>query len=79
MRYTTIIIERIQSLCAERGLSINKLANMSGLKQSTLDNIMRGLTKNPGIQTLHKIANGLSMTLAELLDIEELNNFSFDE
>ena len=29
--------------------------------------------------TLHKVANTFGMTLAEFLDFEELNAFSFDE
>ncbi len=41
--------------------------------------MMSGTTKSPGIVWLHKIANAFNMTLAEFLDFEELNNFSFDE
>ena len=40
------------------------------IKQSTLDNIVRGLTKNPRVKTLHKIALAFNMTLAEFLDFE---------
>jgi len=49
------------------------------MKQSTLDNIVRGITKNPGIKTLHKLALALNMTLAEFLDFEELNSYSFED
>ncbi|MBQ2057839.1 MAG: helix-turn-helix transcriptional regulator, partial [Oscillospiraceae bacterium] len=49
MEYSEIIVRRIRSLCAERGISINKLAAMSDVKQSTLDNIVRGLTQNPRV------------------------------
>ncbi len=52
---------------------------MSGVRQSTLDNLMRGNTKNPGIISLHKIANAFNMTLAEFLDFEELNEYSFED
>jgi transcriptional regulator with XRE-family HTH domain len=52
---------------------------MSNVKQSTLDNIVRGLTKNPGAKTLHRIALAFNMTLAEFLDFEELNAYGFDE
>ncbi|MBQ8550026.1 MAG: helix-turn-helix transcriptional regulator [Clostridia bacterium] len=77
MEYVTIIKKRIRFLCDKRGISINKLANMSDVKQSTLDNIMQGVSKNPGIKTLHKIANAFNMTVAEFLDFEELNDYSF--
>lgn len=50
---------------------------MSGVKQSTLDNIMRGITKNPGVKTVHKVATAFNMTLSEFLDFKELNDYSF--
>ena len=79
MEYSEIYVKRIRSLCKERNFSINYLANISDVKQSTLDNIMRGLTKNPRIKTLHKIALAFNMTLSEFLNFEELNTFSFDD
>ena len=79
MEYYQIIANRIANLCKERYLSINKLAKMSDVKQSTIDNIMHGSSKNPGVQTLHKIAFTFNMTLAEFLDFNELNDYSFDD
>jgi transcriptional regulator with XRE-family HTH domain len=79
MIYSEIIVRRIETLCKQRGIAYNKLATMCGLNQSTIDNIVRGVTKDPRIQTLHHIALGLNMTLAEFLDFKELNDFSFDE
>ena len=79
MEYSDLYVQRIRSLCRKRGIAINKLATMSGVKQSTLDNIVRGLTKNPKVKTLHKIAIAFNMTFAEFLDFDELNSYSFDE
>ena len=79
MQYHAIYVQRIRALCRERGISINRLAVISNVRQSTLDNIMRGLSKNPRVSTLHKIALVFNMTLAEFLDFKELNEFSFDE
>ena len=79
MEYYQIIANRILALCKERGFSINKLARMSNVRQSTIDNIMHGASRNPGIQTLHKIALTFNMTLSEFLDYPELNEFSFDD
>ena len=55
MDYANIYVKRIRSLCETRGISINKLATMSNVKQSTLDNIMRGLTKNHGSKRCTKL------------------------
>ena len=79
MEYYQIIANRIINLCKERNFSINKLAKMSNMRQSTIDNIMHGSSKNPGVQTLHKIALTFNMTLAEFLDFPELNEFSFED
>lgn len=77
MEYYELFVYRIRSLCKERGIAINKLATMSGVRQSTLDNIVRGNTRNPRIKTLHKIANTFNMTVSEFLDFKGLNDFSF--
>lgn len=79
VEYSQIIVNRIESLCASRGISVNKLAEMSGVSQSTLDNLVGGKTFNPKIRTLHKIALAFSMTVSEFLDYKELNEYSFDE
>ena len=79
MNYSDLYVKRIRELCNKRGISINKLANMSDVKQSTLDNIMRGITKSPGAKTLHKTALAFNMTLSEFLDFDALNKFSFED
>ena len=79
MEYSQIYACQISKLCKARGITINRLAVISDVKQSTLDNIMRGLTKNPGVRTMHKIALAFNMTLAEFLDFDELNDYSFDD
>lgn len=79
MEYSEVYVKLIKSLCKQRGIAINKLATMSDVKQSTLDNIVRGLTKNPRVKTLHKLAIAFNMTLAEFLDFNELNEYSFED
>lgn len=79
MTYGEIYAKRICSLCKKRGISINQLARMSNVRQSSIDNIVNGRTRNPGVVNLHKIASALNMTLAEFLDFKELNDFSFDD
>mgnify|MGYP003426315320 FL=1 len=79
MEYSEIYVKRIKSLCKQRGFAINKLATMSGVNQSTLDNIVRGITKDPRVKTLHKVAIAFNMTLAEFLDFDELNDYSFED
>lgn len=77
--YAHILVDRILSLCKSKGLSINKLSEMSGVSQSTLDNLINGKTFNPRIRTLHRIALAFSMTVSEFLDYQSLNEYSFED
>ena len=79
MTYSDVIIKRLTDLCAERKITINKLATLSGITQSTVENLMKGKTKNPKLKTLHKLAIGLDMTVSMLLDFPEMNETVFDD
>lgn len=79
MDYSDIYALRIRQLCKDRKITINKLATLAGLKQSTIDNIIRGKSKNPKVRTLHRIANVFGMTLSEFHDFPELNDYSIDD
>jgi transcriptional regulator with XRE-family HTH domain len=79
MTYSKVIAKRISSLCKEQGITINKLATLSGMKQSTLDNVIKGNTKSPGLRTLHRISQGFGITISELLDFPEINETLFKD
>jgi len=79
MTYSDAIINRLSELCAKKDITTNRLATLSGITQSTVDNIMKGITKNPGLKTLHKLAVGLDMTVSELLDFPEMNETAFED
>lgn len=49
------------------------LATLSGIRQSTVENIMSGKTKNPKLKILHELVLGLGITVSELLDFPEMN------
>ena len=63
--------ERILELCRERDISINKLCTMSGVTQSTVNNIVSGRNKSVTISTIKKLCDGLEITLVEFFDTEE--------
>ena len=52
---------------------------MSGVSQSTLDNFVNKRTFNPRISTLLQIALAFGMTVAEFLDFQALNDYSFED
>ena len=65
MRVAEAIAKRILNLCEERNISINKLARMSGLTQSTVQSIIGGKSKNPKILTVVRICDSLNIRLEE--------------
>ena len=79
MTYSDVIIRRLATLCQQKGITVNKLATLSGITQSTVENIMNGKTKNPKLKTLHRLSIGLDMTISELLDFPEMNETTFDD
>lgn len=79
MTYSDVIILRLTNLCNEKNITINKLATLSGITQSTVENIMSGKTRNPKLKTLHKLAIGLGMTVSELLNFPEMNETIFED
>ena len=78
-QYAQILVNRILALCKSRGISVNKLSEMSGVSQSTIDNLVNGKTFNPRICTLHRIALAFGMTVSEFLNFKDLNDFSFED
>ena len=65
---------RILRLCAERSITINKLATMSALPPSSVKNILYGKSTDPKISTIKKICDGLDMTLIDFFDALEFEN-----
>ena len=59
------VVRRILELCEERKISLNKLADMSGVTQSTLNNIVSGRNKSTTVSTVKKLCYGLEITVDE--------------
>ena len=65
---------RIRQLCAQRNMTPNALAYLTGVSQSTIKSILNGESKNPGTATVKKICDGLGMTLGEFFSTPEFDN-----
>ncbi len=57
------IKERILQLCDERGMSVNKLCTISGVTQSTVNNIVSGRNNSTTVSTIKKLCDGLEVSL----------------
>lgn len=57
--------QRIVDLCQQRNISLNRLSSMSGLTQSTLNNIVSGRNNSATVSTIKKLCDGLGITIEE--------------
>lgn len=66
--------ERILELCREKDISINKLCTMSGVTQSTVNNIVSGRNNSATISTIKKLCDGLDISIEEFFRSELFQN-----
>ena len=59
------IRSRIFELCKERNISINKLSTISGVTQSTVNNIISGRNNTTTVSTIKKLCDGLDITIKD--------------
>lgn len=62
--------ERIIELCQENRITVNKLATISGITQSTLNNIVSGRNNSATVATIKKICDGLNITIQDFFNAE---------
>lgn len=65
---------RIEDLCRERSITINALANLSGITQSTLNNIISGRNNSTTISTIKKICDGLELLIEDFFACDLFRN-----
>lgn len=61
---------RILELCIENKITINKLATISGITQSTLSNIVGGRNNSTTVSTIKKLCDGLNISIRDFFASE---------
>lgn len=74
MNIGTAVKERILELCNERGITVNKLATISGVTQSTLSNIISGRNNSTTVSTVKKLCDGLDISISEFFSSPIFDN-----
>lgn len=64
------VSHRIQELRMDRGMSVNALAGICGICQSSLHSILKGYQENISISMIQKICDGLEINLTEFFSSE---------
>ena len=67
------VIKRIDEICSERGMAVNKLANLSGITPSTVYSVFDTDRKDIGIVLIKKICDGLEITLNDFFTSDIFN------
>ena len=74
-----VLIDRINSLCKERGISYYALSYKAAVPLATILHIMNGTTKNPGIFTIIKLCEGLDTSLEEFFGVDDFRKMCRDD
>lgn len=65
---------RIVDLCKERSITVNALANLSGITQSTLNNIVSGRNNSTTVSTIKKLCDGLDILIEDFFACDLFRN-----
>jgi transcriptional regulator with XRE-family HTH domain len=70
MRIGEAVRQRIIELCRQQELTVNRLSNISGVTQSTVNNIVSGRNRSATVSTIKKLCDGLGITIQEFFASE---------
>jgi DNA-binding XRE family transcriptional regulator len=60
--------QNIEQFCAEREITVNALSESIGVRNSTINAILKGRSNNPSIQLLVSIAAFFNITVDDLIN-----------
>ena len=69
-----MIVKRFNELCEINNITINELANISGVTPSTAYSMMDASRRDVSIRTIKKFCDGLEITLGEFFSTEDFDN-----
>ncbi len=73
MKVKDVVVKRFCELCAERNITINELANLSGVTPSTAYSMLDEKRRDISINTIKKFCDGLDITLGEFFSTLEFD------
>ena len=74
MRIGEAVRKRIIALCEENKITVNMLATISGVPQSTLNNIVSERNRGTTVSTLQKLWDGLHISISDFFNDELFKN-----
>lgn len=74
MSISDAVSDRVLELCKENGITVNKLSTVSGVTQSTVNDIVNHRSKNIGIVTIKKLCDGLNISITDFFTTDTFCN-----
>ena len=74
MSVKDIVVKRFVQLCNERNITMNELANISGVTPSTAYSMLDENRRDISILTIKKFCDGLEITLGDFFSTDEFDN-----
>lgn len=68
------VVKRFKSICSQRGITTNELANISGVTPSTVYSLFDDRRGQVSITTIKILCDGLDVTLGEFFSSEEFDS-----
>ncbi len=79
MQLSEVVAAKIKKICEEKNLSLNKMSKMCHLRQSTLQSLIDGKSKNPKLQTIKTICDGLKISFQDFFEDELFSKIEREE
>ena len=79
MKLSSAVSQKILKICDEKNISINKLASICCLTQSTVQSLIDGNSKNPKMLTIIRICEGLDIPLKDFFDDQIFDNIGRED
>jgi len=74
MSVKDVVALRFQTICKEKNIKLNKLANLSGVTPSTAYSMVDKNRHDVSIITIKKFCDGLDISLGEFFSAPEFEN-----
>lgn len=74
MDISKAVATRILELCNAKNISVNKICTISGVTQSTVNDIVNCKSKNIGIITIKKLCDGFEISITDFFDTPYFRN-----
>lgn len=68
------VVKRFQSICSDRNIKLNELANLSGVTPSTVYSMADEKRRDISIITIKKLCDGLEITLTDFFNDDIFKN-----